>query len=67
MARDDDPVEINCTYIRRAGSAIVIEDADGREILLPTSQIELDPSSPSPMDSLTVTMQEWLAVDRGLV
>lgn len=65
--RDNDPVEVNCTYVRRAGASIVIEDADGKEKLLPLSQIKLDPERPDPLDDLTVTMPEWLAVDRELV
>jgi len=67
MARNNDPVEVNCTYVRRAGASIVIEDAEGKELLLPLSQIQLDPERPDPMENLTVTMPEWLAVNRGLV
>ena len=67
MARNDDPVEVNATYLRPAGGAIVIEDCDGKEHLLPTSQIALDPEDPDAYDNVTITMPEWLAEREGLV
>lgn len=67
MPRNDDPVEVNMTYLRPAGGATVLEDADGKEHLLPRSQVELDPEDPDQYDPVTVTMPEWLAVREGLV
>lgn len=67
--RNDDPVEVNCTYLRHARDreVVVIEDADGNVCLLPCSFVTLDPEVPEQHTDITVTMPEWLAVKEGLV
>jgi hypothetical protein len=44
-----------------------IEDADGREVYLPKSECDVLPKDAGEGEDITVTMPEWLAVDRGLV
>jgi hypothetical protein len=67
--RNNDPVEVNCTYVRHtnAENQIQIVDADDKEHFLPVSQIEIDPKEPEEGDDITITMPEWLAEKEGLV
>lgn len=67
--RNDDPVEINCTYVRHTSTRnqIAIVDADDKEHFLPVSKIMLDPEEPDEGDDITVTMPEWLAENEGLI
>lgn len=67
MPRNDDPVEVNCVLLYNNERSLKIEDADGREISLPKTYCEMDPPDADENDSVTITMPEWLAVDRGLV
>lgn len=64
--REAELMEITGTYLRPAGGAVVIEDADGKEHLLPRSQITLNPEDPDEYDIIVVTLPEWLAVKEGL-
>lgn len=65
--RNDDPVEINCVLLYDNEESYKIEDADGREVYLPKSECTLDPEGASEGEDITVTMPEWLAVDKQLV
>lgn len=67
--RNDDPVEVNCTYVRHtnAGNQVAIVDADDKTHYLPVSKIELSPEDPEEGDDITVTMPEWLAENEGLI
>ncbi|MGE4442744.1 MAG: hypothetical protein AB7D27_14845 [Desulfomicrobium sp.] len=65
MGRNDmidvEDLEFRC----EAGAAIIVE-SDGEKTSLPKSQIEWDEYA-SPGEIITVTMPEWLAMDRGLI
>lgn len=67
MPRNDDLVEVNCVLLYRNENSYKVEDAEGREIYLPKSKCTLDPDDADENDSVTITMPEWLAVDRGLI
>ncbi|UJX41738.1 hypothetical protein K9F62_03280 [Desulfovibrio sp. JY] len=65
MGRNDmievEDLEFRC----EAGAAIIVE-YDGEGISLPVSQVEW-PEDAERGDMITVTMPEWLAMDRGLI
>lgn len=67
MPRNDDPVDVNCTFLRELERSYVVEDSDGREVVLPKTETTMDPEHPDELDPVTVTIPEWLATDRGLV
>lgn len=65
-----DLIDIECEYRYATESAIAIYDGqlkDGQEvwIWLPKSQIEFQQHPPSLR--ITVTLPEWLAIEKGLV
>ena len=66
-SRNDDPVEINCVLLYDGEFSYKIEDADGREIYLPKSECTLDPKDAETGEDITITMPEWLAVEKRLV
>lgn len=53
-------------FIRELNLAIVVRDPEGREVMLPKSEIEYDEDAESG-DVIEVEMPEWLAIERGLV
>lgn len=64
--------DIACHVRQVREKAIAVADGtmDGdREkwFWLPLSQIEVDPEDYEPGDAITVTLPEWLAMDKGLV
>jgi hypothetical protein len=61
----DDLIEISCTIVRDEESdmAILIDDGDN-EVWLPRSQIEYETDKEG---FTTVTLPEWLAMDKGLI
>lgn len=65
--RNDDPVEVNMVYRCRRDKSYQLEDADGRVVFLPANEVEFDRDDVYEDEDVTVTMPEWLAVDRGLV
>jgi hypothetical protein len=67
QTRNDDPVEVNCVLLFDNEESYKIEDADGREIFLPKLHCALDPKDAEEGEDITVTMPEWLAVEKGLV
>lgn len=69
MPRNDDPVEVNMVFIATPmmREIHILEDAERRQVTLPKSQVTLAPEFPDKHDDVTVTMPEWLAIDRGLV
>lgn len=72
-----DLVDIEGRLMQSRETSIAIDigvtekDDRGRErakwFWLPRSMIEVDLSSPVAIDKITVTMPEWLAVEKGLV
>jgi hypothetical protein len=64
---DDELVEVNMVYTGRTPMAIFAEDENGKSHTLPRSQIRLDPLDPDRQENVTISMPEWLAIDRGLV
>ncbi len=67
QARNDDPVEVNCVLLYDGDFSYKIEDADGREIFLPKLHCVLDPKDAEEGEDITVTIPEWLAVEKRLV
>jgi len=66
MARNDMIDVEDLTFVRSTDAAILVRDPDESEIWLPQSQIEW-PEDVDRGDILTVTMPEWLAIDKGLI
>jgi hypothetical protein len=66
-SRNDDPVEVNCVLLYNNEESYKIEDADGREVYLPKSECDVLPKDAGEGEDITVTMPEWLAVEKGLV
>lgn len=71
MQRANEPeslVEVNVTYLFTTPMAIRVEDADGRKLWIPLKEISAgyDPDADR-LDNMTLTVPEWLAVDRGLI
>ncbi|WP_300157133.1 hypothetical protein [Solidesulfovibrio sp.] len=65
MGRND-MIEVEDLEFRREAGAAIIVEYDGEEVSLPQSQIEW-PEDAACGDLITVTMPEWLAMDRGLI
>lgn len=72
---DKDLVEVACTFVRHTDKAVLVNDGD-REAWIPKSQIEdleydrydaEDWYDLEPGDSLTMSIPEWLAEDKGLI
>lgn len=64
MAKDDFPYEIEAFILRKTADGVLIRQEDSEEeVWLPLSQVELDDEDAS---FTTVTMPEWLAIERGL-
>lgn len=68
--------DVSCTVRQIRDKAIAVADGtmterDGREVekwfFLPLSQIEVDPAEYEVGDTVTVTLPEWLATDKGLI
>jgi len=56
------------TFVRSSDAAILVEDPDGDEVWLPKSEIAWPEDAGAERgDSITVTMPEWLAEDKGLI
>lgn len=66
---DVEMVEVNVTFLFAAPAAIRVEDADGKPMWIPKKEIAsgYEDGDFSRNDSLTLTIPEWLAVDRGLI
>lgn len=63
-----DPIEIRLRYKTETAGAWVFKDADGNDVVLPKSQVDVaDLIEPDPGDVVTVEMPEWLAKNRGLI
>jgi len=60
---DKDQVYICVEFLRDSGRAIKVSDGNVEE-WLPKPQIEYDGE---PGDTITVTMPNWLALDKGLI
>lgn len=60
---DKDQVDICVEFLRDSGRAIKVSDGNVEE-WLPKSQIEYDGE---PGDTITVTMPNWLALEKGLI
>ncbi len=65
MARNDMIEVEDLEFLHETDSAILVE-YDGEEVWLPLSQIEWDGDAEKG-DSITVTMPEWLAEEKGLI
>lgn len=65
MARND-MIEVEDLEFRTEAGAAIIVEYDGEEVSLPQSQIEW-PDDAERGDLITVTMPEWLAMDRRLI
>lgn len=67
MGRHHDLVDIEVRLHHKSAKAILVSD-DGDEanaVWLPLSQIEIDDQGKNGV--VTVTVPEWLAIDKGLV
>lgn len=68
MARNDMIDVEDLTFVRSSDAAILVEDPDGDEVWLPKSEIEWPKEAGAERgDSITITMSEWLAEDKGLI
>jgi hypothetical protein len=65
MARNDMIDVEDLEFLHETDSAILVE-CDGEEVWLPLSQIEWDGDAERG-DTITVSMPEWLAEDKGLI
>jgi len=60
---DKDQIDICVEFLRDSGRAIKVSDGCVEE-WLPKSQIEYDGEEG---DTITITMPNWLALDKGLI
>ncbi len=60
---DKDQVDICVEFLRDSGRAVKVSGGNVEE-WLPKSQIEYDGE---PGDTITVTMPNWLALEKGLI
>ena len=60
-------IDITLTFHWEITNAICVSDNDGPSIWLPKSQIESLVGDPAPGDTVTVTLPEWLAMEKGLI
>lgn len=69
LSPTDDLVEVNVLYIANDEERVRVEDADGNKLWLPKSEISdgWEGEHVDQFDMLTLTIPQWLAVDRGLV
>jgi hypothetical protein len=58
-----DLIDLTVILITETDKAILVDDGDNR-VWLPKSKVEIEPRSDG---SHTVTLPEWLAIDKGLV
>ena len=63
-ARKSDLVDIQVEVIHTTDRAVLVDDGD-RRVWLPLAQVELGPIGPR--RGATVTMPEWLAIEKELV
>lgn len=47
--------------------SICVSEAGGKRFFLPKSQIIMDENDPDQEDVISVSIPEWLAIDRGLL
>ena len=60
-------VEIDVEEVRRTEKAILVRDADDKEIWLPLIQIEITQGGDLGKEILKIEIPKWLATDKGLV
>lgn len=67
-------ISVQVRQIRDKSIAVAdgtMTERDGREVeqwfFLPLSQIEVDPEDYASGDTVTVTLPEWLATEKGLI
>jgi len=62
-----EPTEIFCNVVEERDISICIDDGT-KDVWLPKSQvIEYDPDVFDEGDDITITIPEWLAIEKGLV
>ena len=62
----DERVEIDVEKIRSTEAAILVRDADDREVWLPLSRVEILEQNYAG-DQVKLLIPEWLAIKKGLV
>ena len=60
-------VEVDVEEIRRTDAAILVSDADDKQIWLPLSQVVILEEDFLPGGSMKLLIPEWLAIKNGLV
>jgi hypothetical protein len=67
MDRED--TEVSVEFLRETDKAILVTDTGDPSdaVWLPKSQIEVQEEDPERGDTITVTLPEWLAEDKGLI
>ena len=63
MARDSAPVEVNCKFIHETDEAILVMDAELRQVWVP----KLNGATEYDAHGKVLTLPEWLATERGLI
>lgn len=62
-----DLTDISVFVVHETQSAVLVHDGDeSKKVWLPKSQIEIERDSSKPRVA-TITLPEWLAIDKGLV
>ena len=64
---NDSRVEVDVEEIRRTDAAILVRDADDKQIWLPLSQVVILEEDFLPGGSMKLLIPEWLAIEKGLV
>ena len=60
-------IEVDVEEIRRTDAAILVADADDKQIWLPLSQVVILEEDVFPGGLIKLSIPEWLAIEKGLV
>lgn len=68
MAKNEEPVELTVTICSWTGRAVEVHDGK-RSVWIPRSQLEddIDDDEVEEGQEMTITIPEWLALDKGLI